>query len=360
MKHAKSTRMTLHWAIVLLFILALGGTAYGITIGPPPPDPVAVATTGASSVNEGTMVTLDGSGSFGSTPLTCTWAQNGTDAFQVDIIPGTAPCTATFTAPDVTAPTSLNFTLTVSNSNGSSTATVAVQIEPVNHAPVAKAVAIPSTVFAGNPVTLDGSGSFDPDNDPLTYQWTQIGNPGDPQVQLSDASAVSPTFTAPAVSSTTSLSFQLTVSDGSLSSIATVQATVQKRDDPPVCSKARAVPGVIWPPNHKMVPVGIAGVSDPDNDTLSIAITGVTQDEPLNYLGDGNTSPDASLSSNGQLSVRAERSGLGDGRVYHIGFTATDPSGESCSGTVTLCVPHDNSKAACTDGGPIFNSFGTP
>jgi hypothetical protein len=38
--------------------------------------------------------------------------------------------------------------------------------------------------------------------------------------------------------------------------------------------------------------------------------------------------------------VRAERSGLGNGRVYHITFTASaERNGGSCSGSVTVGVP---------------------
>ena len=43
--------------------------------------------------------------------------------------------------------------------------------------------------------------------------------------------------------------------------------------------------------------------------------TPVTQDEPVNGLGDGDTGPDAVTLSDGIL-LRAERSGTGDGRVY--------------------------------------------
>jgi hypothetical protein len=42
--------------------------------------------------------------------------------------------------------------------------------------------------------------------------------------------------------------------------------------------------------------------------------------------------------------VRAERSGLGDGRVYHIDFTATDTQNQTCMGDVTVCVPHDQGQ----------------
>jgi hypothetical protein len=56
--------------------------------------------------------------------------------------------------------------------------------------------------------------------------------------------------------------------------------------------------------------------------------------------------------------LRSERSGLGDGRVYHLSFTATDPDGFSCSGVVTTCVPHDQGQGAtCVDQGPLHDSL---
>jgi hypothetical protein len=47
----------------------------------------------------------------------------------------------------------------------------------------------------------------------------------------------------------------------------------------------------------------------------------------------------------GAASVRAERAGNGNGRVYHILFTAADDGhGSSCSGAVTVGVPHSQKK----------------
>lgn len=66
------------------------------------------------------------------------------------------------------------------------------------------------TVVGGSTVTLDGTGCTDADGDALTYTWTsQL-----PSIILSDASAESPTFTAPDVTEISIYNFSLIVNDG--------------------------------------------------------------------------------------------------------------------------------------------------
>jgi hypothetical protein len=122
-------------------------------------------------------------------------------------------------------------------------------------------------------------------------------------------------------------------------------AVAANRD--PVCTGAAASPSVLWPPNHKFHRIRIVGVTDPDGDPVTIRVTHVTQDEPVDGRGDGNTSPDAVISDGGRrVKVRAERSGLGDGRIYTVYFTATDDEGGDCSHWVKVVVPHDQGRRA--------------
>jgi hypothetical protein len=104
--------------------------------------------------------------------------------------------------------------------------------------------------------------------------------------------------------------------------------------------------------------VTVTGASDPEGDDIVTAVTGVTQDEPVNGLGDGDTSPDAVLgAAANQVSLRAERSGTGDGRVYRLAVTVTDEFGLSCDATLSVGVPHDQAHDPVDSAPPSFNSL---
>ena len=151
----------------------------------------------------------------------------------------------------------------------------------------------------------------------------------------------------PLASGAHTLTFRFTSGNGSLWDWIRLE---QPCNQPPDCSGAYADPGCLWPPNHKFVDIGIMGVTDPDGDPVTITITGITSDEPTasdKVSGGAKHAPDAYGVGTDTASVRAERSGNGDGRVYEISFTAADASGAACSGTVTVNVPHDQSDKSC-------------
>lgn len=119
----------------------------------------------------------------------------------------------------------------------------------------------------------------------------------------------------------------------------------------PTCGGVTASPGALWPPNNKFVLVTLTGGSDPDGDAITLAVTGVSQDEPASAGGD------ASLAGGNKVNLRATRLGSGDGRVYEIAYTITDTHGASCSGTTAAGVPHDSSGGPAIDSGVRFPSI---
>ena len=162
------------------------------------------------AVDEGTSVTLDGSASSDPDGNTLTYQWTAPTGIMLS---STSASNPTFMAPEVNSVTQYSFTLVVSDGSLSSDpATVLVSVKQVNKAPVANAISGQS-VDEGTVVTLDGSASFDPDGNNITWLWAApVG------ITLSSATVEKPTFTAPEVDSDTQYSFTLVISDGSLSS----------------------------------------------------------------------------------------------------------------------------------------------
>lgn len=181
-------------------------------------EPVAVnqppqANAGADQVvNEGQSVALNGNGSSdpNGDSLTYSWAQVGGPTAPLN--DPTAP-SPSFTAPSVDTATSLTFRLTVSDPNGAAASddvivTVRASVA-VNAPPLANAGPDEST-NEGSVMRLNGTGSSDPNGDPLTFAWSQLSGP---TVPLDAPGDPRPAFTAPDVAAATELVFRLTVSD---------------------------------------------------------------------------------------------------------------------------------------------------
>jgi hypothetical protein len=136
-----------------------------------------------------------------------------------------------------------------------------------------------------------------------------------------------------------------TATDGSAAT-ASCSFTVTVNDvEPPTITSLTASPNVLWPPNHKLVPVTIsATASDNCDSSVSCLITSVSSNEPVTGPGFGNFAPDWIITGPQTLSLRAERAGFGTGRIYSVTDTCSDDSGNGASGVVTVTVPHDQRK----------------
>ncbi len=238
-------------------------------------------------------------------------------------------------------------TFTYTANDGTSDSNVAtVTVEVKNTPPVA--VDDAASTFKNTPVTVDVlANDSDADGDALSV--TGLTAPAHGTATLNADGTV--TYSPNAGFSGTD-TFTYRAFDGTdAGNVATV--TVEVINRPPDCSGAHSsVATLLWSPNGGFVSISVLGVTDPDHDPVSITITSIRQDEPT-----GANAPDGKGVGTSTAQVRAERLGSGDGRVYHIGFTADDGDGGSCSGSVTVGVPHDQgSGSTAVDGGPLFDS----
>lgn len=145
------------------------------------------------SVPVGTTVTLDSSGStdVDGDPLTSNW----------ELITVPLGSAATLFDPNAVQP---SFTVDVAgtyearlivNDGNRDSEPDTVTITTTNLPPVADA-GPDQTVAVGATVNLDGSGSFDPENDPRTHQWAMVFAPAGSTAVLDDPTSLTPTFVA--------------------------------------------------------------------------------------------------------------------------------------------------------------------
>ena len=114
----------------------------------------------------------------------------------------------------------------VSDAQGnSSSASCVIDLSPEQnyaaHQPAANITVNPESIVVGDEVTLDGSGSSDPNGDDLNYSWSQPVGQG---AHLSSVTMPSTTFAADAEGT---YSFTLTVDDGEFNDIATINLLVK-------------------------------------------------------------------------------------------------------------------------------------
>ena len=134
-------------------------------------------------------------------------------------------------------------------------------------APVAFATATPTSVLSGDVITLDGTASQAAPTD--TYQWTQTAGPS---ATITNPNSPSAFVFAPPVSSTTTLTFKLTISNSAGTSSAQASVTVNPKvvaAPPVILSISAASPVGSGSVNNKLSVVA----SDPSGLALTYSWT---------------------------------------------------------------------------------------
>lgn len=209
-------------------------------------------------------------------------------------------------------------------------------------------------------VTLDATGSFDPEDDELEFQWNAPAG-----IVLDDPASATPIGEFPLGITLVTL----TVTDGKGGvGVDDVEITVVDSLPPEVVCTTNLM--MLWPPNHQMedVEVNLVATDNCTNpDNLILLMVTAESDEPDDDdgVGDGESIGDVdgqdgysapvvitdAFSYNpltaifeGSLDLRAERSGTGLGRSYTITAYLEDTSGNLAVASCVVVVPHDKRK----------------
>ena len=185
-------------------------------------------------------------------------------------------------------------------------------------------------------VMLDGSKSSDPDGDALSFVWKN-----------ESGSVVGTTAVVQLTPAMGTHTFTLTVTDtGGLSSMATTHVTVRDTNAPSL--HVALSPNVLWPPNHRLMQINATvNANDSCDANPTVALVSITSNEPDEGLGDGDQPNDIQAVGGGPIPfgtdvqsflLRAERSGMGTGRIYTVTYMARDASGNQSSASAQVSV----------------------
>jgi hypothetical protein len=130
---------------------------------------------------------------------------------------------------------------------------------------------------------------------------------------------------------------------------------------PPVITLDPNRPMNLWPPNHQYHSFTVTDFvlsatdnCDPTVDVSDVYITNITSDEVEDGVGDGNTLNDITIAADCKsFQLRAERSVVGDGRVYNITFKVQDAQGNFTTVAAQVTVRTSINNPA-VDSGPNY------
>ncbi len=188
-----------------------------------------------------------------------------------------------------------------------------------NLAPTANAGA-DQTATAGQTVTLDGTLSIDPEGAVLSYTWVQVSGVSG---SLQGANTKTPSFVAPTVTAESTLTFKLTVSDGSLSASDTVAV-------------------VVLPVSTNHAPVAEAGADKVSTagDIVTLDASGSTDadGDALTYKWSQTVGPAVALSSVTTVTPSFTAPTVTAATTLTFWVTATDSHDATATDTVSVVV----------------------
>jgi hypothetical protein len=227
-----------------------------------------------------------------------------------------------------------SFTYTISDGEESDTATVTVTVTNVNDAPVATGENY--TMDQDTTLTVPAAGVLGNDTDIDGPSLSAVLDAGLPGLALNANGGFSYT---PPLHFAGSVSFTYHASDGiDASNVVTVDIDVADTEAPVITASTSI--SSIWPPNSKLVDVGLT-YSAVDNSSAATTSFAVFSDEDDVTPAGGQQAPDAV----GALQLRADRNAQADGRVYLIRISATDAFDNTSHQCLTVVVPRSQSAA---------------
>ncbi len=243
-----------------------------------------VADAGRSqNVAAGTPVTLDGSTSRDADgdPITFAWSLTTLPSGSRAVLSGADLVNPGF-VPDL--PGTYIAQLIVSDGRlDSLPVTVVISVTAANRKPIAVAEAIPTKTTVGSPVVLKGTGSSDPDGDPLTWFWSIALRPGGSSAGI--ASPVAPeTSFVPDVPGIYTI--QLVVRDGKVDSVpALVVVEAVAANHPPVITSTPVSSATAGQPYSYLVKATDPDVGDVLTWSLVTAPSGMSIDPASGLIG---------------------------------------------------------------------------
>jgi len=373
----------------------------------PPANIVAEATSAAGASVSFTVPAaadlVSGSVTVGATPASGSTFALGTTTVNLstaDAVGNAAAASFAVTVRDTTPPVITPPANVVAEATSAAGASVAFAVAPAadlvsGSVPVVAARASGSTFPLGTTTvglsTADAAGNAAAASFAVTVRDTTapvITPPANIVVEATSAAGAAVTFGASATdavgvaaltySTASGSTFPLGITTVTLNAVdaagnaSTASFTVTVRDTTAaVIQGLTATPGVLWPPNHKLVAVTltalVSDVVDPAPLTRIVSVSSLElpktsrdddcddDDEHDRKIRHSRNDPDWVITGDLTLQLRAERAGQGGGRVYTITVESSDAAGNVSTGTVTVTVPksqgrgHDNHKGDKND-----------